>query len=224
MKSDDAHRKNRRILIVDDHPVFRLGLTTYINAQPGLFACCEASSSTDALTEMRTCRPDGAIVDISLPGINGIELIKIMRAELPKLSILVVSMHKAELYALRALRAGALGYVTKETALENLVSALHQILRGGIYVSPEFSERLLLKMVLSGSDEADSPIARLSKRELEVLELLGRGLRPSEIASKLSVNPKTVETHCRSVRRKFGFRSTAEVKHFAAGWLAQKPA
>jgi DNA-binding NarL/FixJ family response regulator len=224
MKSNTAHRENQRILVVDDHPVFRLGLTTYINAQPGLFACCEASSSTSALTEMRTCRPDGAIVDISLPGINGIELIKIMRAEMPKLPILVVSMHKAELYALRALRAGALGYVTKETALASLVNALHQILRGGIYVSPEFSERLLLKMVLSGSDEADSPVARLSKRELEVLELLGRGLRPSEIASKLSIGPKTVETHFRSARRKFGFRSTAEMKHFAAGWLAHKPA
>jgi DNA-binding NarL/FixJ family response regulator len=224
MKSDDAHCENRRILIVDDHPVFRLGLTAYINAQPGLFACCEAASSTGALTEMRNCRPDGAIVDISLPGINGIELIKIMRAEMPRLPILVVSMHKAELYALRALRAGALGYVTKETALANLIGALHQILRGGIYVSPEFSERLLLKMFLPRSDEADSPVARLSQRELEVLDLLGRGLTLSEIASKLSISPKTVETHCRSVRRKFGFRSTAEMKRFAAGWLAQKPA
>jgi DNA-binding NarL/FixJ family response regulator len=224
VKSNDATGENRRILIVDDHPVFRLGLITYINAQAGLFACCEASSSTGALTEMRACRPHGAIVDISLPGINGIELIKIMRAEMPKLSILVVSMHKAEIYALRALRAGALGYITKDTALANLLSALHQILRGGIYVSPEFSERLLLKVLLSGSDEADSPAARLSQRELQVLELLGRGLRLSEIASQLSIGPKTVETHCRSVRRKFGFRSTAEIKHFAAGWIAQKPA
>jgi len=222
-QSDKApHRENRRILIVDDHPIFRFGLSALINSQPDLFACCEASSSAGALVEMRICRPDGVIVDICLPGVNGIELIKIMRAERPKMRILVVSMHEAELYALRALRAGALGYVNKEDAIEHVVGALRQILAGGIYLSPEFSERLLFKMVRATSDDSDSLIARLSQRELEVLELLGGKLRAREVAAELSISARTVETYCRNIRQKFGFRSIAELRRFAVGWMAQE--
>jgi DNA-binding NarL/FixJ family response regulator len=222
MQKVKAYQQNRRILIVDDHPLFRFGLSTLINSQPDLLACCEASSSASALTEMRICRPDGAIVDISLPGINGIELIKIMRAELAKLRILVVSMHEAENYALRALRAGALGYVNKQDAIVDVVDALRQILSGGVYLSPEFSERLVLQMVHNRSDDADSPLARLSPRELAVLELLGRKLRAREIGSELSISPRTVDTYCRCIRRKFDFRSIAQLRHFAVGWFTQK--
>ena len=206
-------------MIVDDHPLFRLGLAHLINAEHDLVSCCEASSSPDALRMMRTCPPDAAIFDISLPGINGIELIKIVKAELPKLPILVLSMYDEERYALRALRAGALGYLTKSKALGDVLGALRKVLQGGIYVSPQFSERVL-RQSIQMEEEGNDPLEnRLSQRELEVLELLGRGLGMREIASKLEISPKTIETHRRHIGRKFGFKTSAEMRHFAHGWV-----
>jgi DNA-binding NarL/FixJ family response regulator len=208
-----------RVMIVDDHPLFRLGLADLINAQQDLATCCEASSSPSALRMMRMCPPDAAIVDVSLPGINGIELIKIVKAELPKLPILVLSMYDEERYALRALRAGALGYLTKSEALGDLLGALRKVLQGGMYVSPEFSEQVLRQLIQTQEEESDSVQGRLSPRELEVLELFGRGLEMKEIASKLEISPKTIETHRRHIGRKFGFKTTAEMRHFALGWV-----
>jgi DNA-binding NarL/FixJ family response regulator len=207
------------VLIVDDHPLFRLGLAALINAEDDLAACCEASSSPGALRMMRTCPPDAAIVDISLPGINGIELIKIMKAELPKLPILVLSMYDEERYALRALRAGASGYLTKSDASREVLRALRKILQGGIYVSPEFGEQLLRQSIQTDAEGSDSVERRLSPRELEVLELLGRRLGMREIAAKLEISPKTIETHQRHIGRKFGFKTTAEMRNFAIGWV-----
>jgi DNA-binding NarL/FixJ family response regulator len=208
-----------RVLIVDDHPLFRLGLADLINAERDLAVCCEASSPPTALRMMRMCRPDAAIIDISLPGINGIELIKIMKAELPKLPILVLSMYGEDRYALRALRAGALGYLTKCQALGEVLGALRRVLRGGMYVSAQFSEQLLRQSLRSEEEPNDSLEDRLSPRELEVLELFGRGLGMREIASKLEISPKTIETHRRHIGRKFGFRTIAEMRHFALGWV-----
>lgn len=168
---------------------------------------------------MRICPPDAAIVDISLPGINGIELIKIVKAELPKLPILVLSMYDEERYALRALRAGALGYLTKSKALGDVLGALRKVLQGGMYVSPQFSEQLLRQSIQSEDERSASLENRLSPRELEVLELLGRGLGMREIASKLEISPKTIETHRRHIERKFGFKTSAEMRHFALGWV-----
>jgi DNA-binding NarL/FixJ family response regulator len=208
-----------RVMIVDDHPLFRLGLADLINAEQDLATCCEASSSPSALRMMRMCPPDAAIVDVSLPGINGIELIKIMKAELPKLPILVLSMYDEERYAFRALRSGALGYLTKSHALGDVLGALRKVLQGEIYVSPEFSEQVLRQWIQTEKGESDSVEGRLSPRELEVLELFGRGLGMREIASKLEISPKTIETHRRHIERKFGFRTTAEMKHFALDWV-----
>ncbi len=206
-------------MIVDDHPLFRLGLADLINAEQDLAICCEASSSPGALRMMRTCPPDAAIVDISLPGINGIELIKIVKAELPKLPILVISMYDEERYALRALRAGALGYLTKSKALGDVLGALRKVLQGGMYVSPQFSERVLRQSIQTEEEGNDPLENRLSPRELQVLELLGRGLGMREIASKLEISPKTIETHRRHIGRKFGFKTSAEMRHFAHGWV-----
>ena len=206
-------------MIVDDHPLFRLGLAALINPEQDLATCCEASSSPGALRMMRTCPPDAAIVDISLPGINGIELIKIVKAELPKLPILVLSMYDEERYALRALRAGALGYLTKSKALGDVLQALRKVLQGGMYVSPQFSERLLRQSVQSEDERSAVLGNRLSPRELEVLELFGRGLGMREIASKLEISPKTIDTHRRHIGRKFGFKTSAEMRHFALGWV-----
>jgi DNA-binding NarL/FixJ family response regulator len=214
-----AEPRKSRVMIVDDHPLFRLGLADLINAEQDLASCCEASSSPGALRVMRMCPPDAAIVDISLPGINGIELIKIVKAELPKLPILVLSMYDEEHYALRALRAGALGYLTKSEALDNVLGALRKVLLGGIYVSPQFSEQLLRQSIQSEDERGDSLESRLSPRELEVLELFGRGLGMREIAAKLEISPKTIETHRRHIGRKFGFKSSAEMRHFAFNWV-----
>ncbi len=206
-------------MIVDHHPVFRLGLVELIKAEGDLAICCEASSSPSALRMMRTCPPDAAIIEISLPGINGIELIKIMKAELPKLRILVLSMYDEEHYALRALRAGALGYLTKRRDVGDVLRALRKVLQGGVYVSAEFSEQVLRQSIQSEEARSDSLKSRLSPRELEVLELFGRGLGMREIASKLEISPKTIETHRRHIGRKFGFKTAAEVRHFALGWV-----
>jgi DNA-binding NarL/FixJ family response regulator len=142
-----------------------------------------------------------------------------MKAELPKLPILVLSMYDEERYALRALRAGASGYLTKSEALAEVLPALRKILQGGIYVSPEFGEQLLRQSIQTDAEGSDSVERRLSPRELEVLELLGRRLGMREIAAKLEISPKTIETHQRHIGRKFGFKTTAEMRNFAMGWV-----
>jgi DNA-binding NarL/FixJ family response regulator len=215
-------QRQSRVLVVDDHPLFRLGLKNLINNEPDLFVCCEASSTPRALQEMRICRPAAAIVDVSLPGTNGIELTKLMRAELPKMPVLVLSMYAEEHYALRALRAGALGYLAKAAAVTGVLGALRKVLRGEIYVSPQFSERLITEVVNSTTRVADGPpLSRLSQRELQVLELLGRGLGTTEIASRLDLSPKTIETHFKGIKTKFAFRKGTEMRRFAVGWITE---
>lgn len=223
IEADDASEPHkRRVLIVDDHPVFRHGITALINAEPDLVVCCEASSSPSALDAMRTSQPDVALLDISLPGTNGIELIKLMKAEQPNLPLLMLSMHDESLYALRALRAGALGYVMKAEALTHVLAALRKVLKGEIYVSAEFSERLIFQAVQSVEGGMGSPVDKLSDRELEVLELLGRGLGTKGIASELHLSVKTIETHRAHIKEKLGFKDASEMVRFAIDWIAQE--
>ena len=212
---NDSEPHKKRVLIVDDHPVFRHGITALINAEPDLVVCCEASSSPSALDAMRTSQPDVALLDISLPGTNGIELIKLMKAEQPNLPLLMLSMHDESLYALRALRAGALGYVMKAEALTHVLAALRKVLKGEIYVSAEFSERLIFQAVQSVEGGMGSPVDKLSDRELEVLELLGRGLGTKGIASELHLSVKTIETHRANLMQKLGLHNTAEIVLYA---------
>jgi DNA-binding NarL/FixJ family response regulator len=203
----------RRVLVVDEHPLFRHGLATLINAEPDLVVCCEAPSAPLALETMRTCPSDVAVLDLSLPGMNGLELIKAMKAKQPDLPILMLSMHDDWLYAWRALRAGALGYVTKREALTHVLLALRKVLRGEIYVSPRFSERLVF-------EDIDSPLKTLSNRELEVIELLGRGLGTKEVAAELHLSVKTIETYRMHIKEKLGFRDANEMVRFAVEWIA----
>ena len=156
----------RRVLIVDNHPLFRHGLATLINAEPDLVTCGEARSAPSALETMRTCPADVAVLDFSLPGMSGLELINAMQGEQPDLPILMLSMHDDSLYALRALRAGALGYVTKREALTNVLLALRKVLKGEIYLSPRFSERLVFQATHYIGGNIDS-MNRLTNRELE---------------------------------------------------------
>ena len=217
-----THGTKKRVLIVDDHPVFRHGITALINAEADLVVCGEASSSPFALDAMRKLQPDIVLLDISLPGTNGIELIKFMKSEQPKLPLLVLSMHDESLYALRALKAGALGYVMKAEALTHVLDALRKALKGEIYVSPRLSERLIFQAIQSTNGNTGSLVDRLSDRELEVLTFLGRGLGTKEIASELHLSVKTIETHRAHIKEKLGFRDAGEMVRFAIDWVAQE--
>ncbi len=212
----------RRVLIVDDHPVFRHGMAALINAEPDLAVCGEASNSPLALEAMRTLQPDVALLDVSLPGTNGIELIKLMKAERPKLPLLMLSMHDESLYALRALRAGASGYVMKAEALNQVLNALRKVLKGEVYVSPQFSERLIFKAIHSLDGGMGSPVDQLSDRELEVLQLLGRGFGTREIAGELHLSVKTIETHRAHIKEKLGFKDASEMVRFAIDWVTNE--
>lgn len=218
----NAAADKRKVLIVDDHPVFRHGISSLINAEADLTVCGEAGTSPSALDAMRNLQPDIALLDISLPGTNGIELIKLMKAEQPRLPILMLSMHDESLYALRALRAGAMGYVMKAEALNHVISALRKVLKGEIYVSERFSERLIFKAIQSIDGGMGSPVDKLSDRELEVLQLLGRGFGTREIAEELHLSIKTIETHRAHIKEKLGFKDAGEMVRFAIDWVAQE--
>jgi DNA-binding NarL/FixJ family response regulator len=220
--SSDADK--RRVLIIDDHPVFRHGISAMINAEPDLVVCGEAGSAPTALDAMRRLDPHIALVDISLPGTNGIELLKAIKAESPKLPMLVVSMHDESLYALRALRAGALGYVMKAEALDSILTAIRKVLQGEPYLSPKFSERLVFKAIRSMDEGLGSPVDKLSDRELEVLNLMGRGFGAQDIANELHLSVKTIETHRAHIKEKLGFHDSKEMVRFAIEWVAQQHA
>jgi DNA-binding NarL/FixJ family response regulator len=188
----------KRLLLVDDHPVFRHGLKQLLDDVRDVEICGEAETAQEALDAFRRLRPDGALLEVSLPGTNGIELIKLALAEHPKLAMLVISMHDESLYALRALRAGAKGYVMKREAPNLVVEAVRTVMAGGIYVSPNLSERLVFKAIYSSEGDLGSPIDRLSDRELEVLQLLGAGRSTRQIAETLYLSVKDDRNTSRS--------------------------
>lgn len=222
---NDTNQKTgeKRILIVDDHPVFRHGIAALLaTSDMHLVVCGECDTAPAALDAMRKLKPDLAMLDISLQGTNGIELIKLMKAEQPKLPILVISMHDESLYALRALRAGAKGYVMKAEVMTQVLTAIRKVLAGEVYVSPRFSERLVFKAIQSLEGGMGSPVDRLSDRELEVLQLLGRGFGTREIAGELHLSVKTIETHRAHIKEKLGFKDAGEMVRFAIDWVAQE--
>src|SRR5881296_2752136 len=207
----------KRIVIVDDHPLFRKGLEELIQSDDSFAVCGEAGNAAEAMDVIRKLSPELAIVDLSLPGANGIELIKNIRAEFPKLPILVLSMHDESLYALRALRAGAQGYVMKQEALENVINAIREVLAGRPYLSHDMSAKLITNFA-SGSNQAN-PTDKLSDRELEILELFGKGRDVHEIARALHISAKTVETHRAHIKEKLNLKNARQVTRFAVQWL-----
>ena len=210
--------KAKRIVIVDDHPLFRKGLEQLINSSDDAFRICgEASDAAEGMSVIREIKPDLVIVDLSLPGANGIELIKNIRAEFEKLPVLILSMHDESLYALRALRAGAQGYVMKQEALENVIIAIREVLAGRPYLSPDMSSKLITNFA-TGSDQAN-PTDKLSDRELEILELIGKGRDVREIAKALHISAKTVETHRAHIKEKLHLKNARQVTRFAVQWL-----
>jgi len=209
----------KRIVIVDDHPLFRKGLEQLIHSDGAFAVCGEAGNASEAMDVIRKLDPDLAIVDLSLPGANGIELIKNVRAEFPKLPILVLSMHDESLYALRALRAGAEGYVMKHEAMANVIQAIHEVFSGRPYLSPAMAAQVITKFAHRESEGEPDAVGRLSDRELEVLELIGKGREVREIANRLHLSPKTVETHRAHIKEKLQLKNARDVVRFAVQWI-----
>lgn len=217
-KAEPKTQQQKRIVIVDDHPLFRKGLEQLINSSGDAFHICgEAGDAAEGMTVIRQLKPDLAIVDLSLPGANGIELIKNIRAEFQKMPVLILSMYDESLYALRALRAGAQGYVMKQEALENVVIAIRKVLAGRPYLSSEMSAKLITNFA-RGSNQA-SPTDKLSDRELEILELIGKDRDMREIAKALHISAKTVETHRAHIKVKLNLKNARQVTRFAVQWL-----
>ena len=212
----------KRIVIVDDHPLFRKGLQELIHSDGAFAVCGEASDAAEAMDVIRQLKPDLAIVDLSLPGANGIELIKNIRAEFPKLPILVLSMYDESLYAVRALRAGADGYVMKHEAMANVVRAIQEVFNGRPYLSPAMAAQIITKFARKSSEDEPDAVDRLSDRELEILELIGKGNEVRQIAKSLHLSSKTVETHRAHIKEKLNLTNARQVARFAVQWIAQR--
>ena len=207
------------ILLVDDHPLMRKGLAMTLENEADLKVCCQADSAEEALDHIEEQDLDLAIVDISLPGMSGLEMTKHLQAMHPELPVLIVSRHDEALYAERALRAGARGYVMKLEAENTIVDAVRRILRGGIYVSEAINDRLLMSMAGGQSPLKDSPLDLLSDRELEVFELTGQGLGTREISERLYLSIKTVESYRARIKTKLNLNSATELMQHAVQWV-----
>lgn len=213
-----AKQKNR-IFIVDDHPIVRKGLTQLINQEPDLTVCSEAENAEIALELLKKVKPDLAIVDISLRGIDGIELTKLIRARFENIPVLVVSMHDESLYAERALRAGARGYIMKQEAIEKMMEAIRKVLRGELYVSERVSANIVKRFVDGKAEGVSSPEELLSDREMEVFQLIGQGFGTRQIADQLHVSVKTVETYRANIKEKLNLKNATELMKHAVHWI-----
>lgn len=217
--TERAPRK-RAVLVVDDHPLMRDGISQLIDQQPDLRVCGGASSGPEALTALERLEPDLMLVDISLPGMDGIELIKAVRKRAARLPLLVLSMHDESLYAERAVRAGAKGYVMKHASAEILLTAIRRVLDGRVYLSPAMTDKLLDKMARTEAAGHESPLAALSDRELEIFKLVGRGLRTQRISEDLNLSVKTVETYYSRIKQKLHIKDASELLQMAIAWRA----
>ena len=211
--------KKNRVFIVDDHHIVRFGLIQLMKATPDLEVVGEAEDASTALTGIRQLKPDLAIVDLSLKESDGIELIEQIRSEVPSVKILVLSMHEESVLAERALKAGAMGYIMKQEMNENLLQAVHRVLKGHVYVSGEMADRMLHRLVTSRGNEEVSPVDQLSNRQFEVFKLLGQGYKIGEVAEHLFISVSTAEYHRTNVRRKLGISNAAELTRIAVRWM-----
>ncbi len=214
------NKKKKRILIVDDHPIVRNGLSLLINQEDDLVVCGEADNADKALALISELKPHLALVDISLQGSNGIDLTKAIRLSYPETSVLMLSMHDESLYTERALRAGARGYIMKQEPPETVLDAIREVLSGGLHLSGNMKSRMLRELVDGVSfDESKTGIEKLSDRELEIYELIGRGLSTRKIASTLGLSIKTVDTHREHIKHKLGLKNATELVHHAIRWM-----
>jgi DNA-binding NarL/FixJ family response regulator len=208
----------RKILVVDDHPIVRQGLALLINREPDLAVCGEAEEANGAMQVLGSSRPDVLIVDISLNGPDGLDLLKNIRTSHPSLPVLILSMHDESIYAERALRAGANGYIMKQEATEKVLVAVRRILNGEIYVSDRIANKMLRHYITGSGTLRNSSIADLSDRELEVFRLIGEGHGTRQIAEELHLSIKTVESYQAHIKEKLSLRSARELMQHAIQW------
>jgi DNA-binding NarL/FixJ family response regulator len=209
-----------RVLVVDDHPIVREGLIETIKREADMEVCGEAESVNEGMAMVQKTNPDFVILDISLKGgVSGIELVKHLRNQNSKIPILVLSMHDELLYAERAIRAGAMGYITKQDGIKNLVEAMRKILNGEIYISSKMSTSILSKYFQGASDTIGISVDILSDREFEVFQLLGHGFSTSEISKKLNLTVSTIETYRAHIKDKFNLRNASELVKLAVQWV-----
>ena len=207
-----------RVFVVDDHPLVREGLANLINAQDDLIVCGEAEDSAQAIAGIVKTRPDVALIDISLQNESGLELVKHLASQFPEVALIVISMHDETLYAERALRAGARGYVMKREASNSVLTSIRRVLEGGVFVSERVANRIAVKAAARRKAADKSPVERLSDRELEIFRLLGQGRTTSQIAADLNLSLKTVQAYCARAKEKFGVTSLTELLCAAIRW------
>lgn len=208
--------RKRKILIVDDHQILRRGLAMLINMEPDLEVCGEAEDVPGGIDAVAKTCPDLVLTDISLKKSDGIQLIKQLNAEYPHLPLLAISMHDESIYAERALRAGARGYITKQVAEEKIIEAIQQVFSGKIYLNESASDQVMQRLL--NSDKKDVP-SLLSDREFEVFCLIGRGLRASAISKELHLSVKTVETYQANIKLKLNLSNAKELNEYAVAWM-----
>src|SRR5579862_6169528 len=218
MNQISATSKKGKIFVVDDHPIVRQGLALLINREHDLTVCGEAEDAQSALPAIAALRPDILIVDISLNGPDGLDLLKDIRIRYPEMPVLILSMHDESIYAERALRAGAQGYIMKQEATEKVLVALRRILSHEIYVSEHIANRMLQRYIGSPSGGRPSSIADLTDRELEVFRLIGEGHSTRQIAEELHISVKTVESYQAHIKEKLSLRSARELVQHAIEW------
>lgn len=209
-----------QVFLVEDHPIFRLGLRELIEQESDLHVCGEAENVGTAWDKIRQSKPDLVIVDISLVGRSGLELVKQLKQEYPELPTLVLSMHEEALYAERALQAGAHGYIMKHETADLIVDAIHQVRSGKVYLSAKMTSEMLYKMV-GGTAKGPQPQQCLTNRELEVFEKVGRGLTTQEISKQLCLSSKTIGTYRERIKEKLKLRNASELTHRAVQWVEQ---
>jgi DNA-binding NarL/FixJ family response regulator len=213
-----------RVLIVDDHALVRRGLAELIDQQADLEVCGEAEDISEALDIIEREQPDFAVVDISLKDGSGLELIKQVKARYPDVRMLALSMHDEKLFAERALRAGAEGYLNKQEPAEKVIEAIRAVLDGRVYLSDEMADRVLHRLVDKDESVGESLVDTLSDRELEVLELIGRGLTTRQIANELHLSRKTIDTYRDHLKSKLQLKTANELVRYAVAWtLGQEP-
>jgi DNA-binding NarL/FixJ family response regulator len=219
LNSAEPRPGKHRVLIVDDHPLVRRGLAELIAEEKDLEVCGEASDADEAMRMVEQWRPHVVVLDLTLKNSSGIKLIERIKARDEGIRMLVSSMHDESLFAERVLRAGGMGYINKQEPMEKVILAIRQVLQGAVYLSPRMSNRLL-QAVLGGSSDRN-PIETLSNRELEVFQLIGQGLTTKQIAERLDLSPKTIETHREKIKSKLNLANSIELSRHAVQWVLQ---
>jgi DNA-binding NarL/FixJ family response regulator len=213
-----SHTKKCRVLLVDDHPIVRQGLALLIDREADLCVCGEAEGAHSAFHAIQTLRPDVVVLDISLNGPDGLDVLKEIRSKTANLPVLILSMHDESIYAERAMRAGAKGYIMKQEATEKVLVAIRRILQGEVYLSDRLTNTMLQQYVRGGAPAKSSPLVNLTDRELEVFRLIGEGHGTRQIAEELHLSVKTIESYQAHIKDKLALRNARELVQHAIEW------